>query len=216
MRFQGRTASGVLAALSLGIGTLGCMTGDSGQEKAGESVAERQETGGDAAQVADHGKPFYRAAGTGPAYWGPGDLYTFLATGDETGNAYFQFEALVPNGGGPPPHIHHAEDETFYLAKGSLEMHMGDEVISAKAGDFVNIPRGTVHSFKNVGAETATMIITFVPAGMEKYLEEVFPPAEDRTATPPPITEGLIQKMTAAAQKHNLEFATPRQAGEGH
>ena len=52
------------------------------------------------------GIPYHRPAGTGEAYYGPGDLYTFLATGDETANAYFQFEAVVPPKGGPPPHIH--------------------------------------------------------------------------------------------------------------
>jgi len=40
-------------------------------------------------------------------------MYTFLVTGEQTGGAYFVMEALVPPGGGPPPHIHRNEDETF-------------------------------------------------------------------------------------------------------
>ncbi len=160
------------------------------------------------------GRPFHRPAGTGPAFWGPGDLYTFLATGDETNNAYFQFEALVPPGGGPPPHIHHGEDESFYLAQGSLEMRLGDAVVSARAGDFVNVPRGTVHGFKNVGGEAAKMIVTFVPAGFEKYFEEVLSPAEDRTATPPPPTAELIKRMTAAGPKHGCEILPPDTTGQ--
>ena len=43
--------------------------------------------------------PLHRPAGTGPMYWGPGDLYTFLVTGEESGGAYFAMEALVPPGG---------------------------------------------------------------------------------------------------------------------
>ena len=151
-------------------------------------------------------KPIYRPAGTGPAFWGPGDLYTFLATGDETDGAYFQLEAIIPPGGGPPPHIHHGEDETFYLVQGSLEMRSEDAVIMAEAGDFVSIPKGTAHTFKNVGDQTAKMIATFIPAGFEKWFEEVFTPAEDRTAVPPPVTEELIQKMVMAAEKYGLEF----------
>ena len=60
----------------------------------------------------------HRPVATGRAYWGPGDHYTFLVTGDETGGAYFAMEALVPPGGGPPPHLHHREDETFYVIEG--------------------------------------------------------------------------------------------------
>src|SRR3954454_7426381 len=90
-----------------------------------------------------------RAAETGPAFWGPGDHYTFLVTGDETGGAYFVMEALVPPGGGPPPHIHTREDETFYVLDGEIEFLIGDELIDAGRGDFVSVPRGTVHRFRN-------------------------------------------------------------------
>lgn len=154
-------------------------------------------------------KPYSRSAGQGPAYWGPGDLYTFLATGKETNGAYFQFEALVPSGGGPPPHIHSDKDESFYLVEGSLEMYLGDAIVTGKAGDFVNVPKGTAHSFKNIGDKPAKMLVTFVPAGMEHYFEEVFEPAKDRAATPPPVTDALIQKMIAAAPKHNLVILPP-------
>ncbi len=57
----------------------------------------------------------HRRAGTGPGFWGPGDRYTFLVTGEESGGAYFVMEAWVPSGGGPGPHIHTREDETFYV-----------------------------------------------------------------------------------------------------
>ena len=77
---------------------------------------------------------------TGPAFWGPGDLYTFLVTGEESGGAYFAMEAFVPPGGGPPPHIHSREDETFYLLEGEIEFLLGDETILAGPGDFVTSP----------------------------------------------------------------------------
>ena len=58
------------------------------------------------------GRLFHRPAATGPVYWGPGDHYTFLVTGEESGGAYFAMEALAARGG-PPPHVHRREDETF-------------------------------------------------------------------------------------------------------
>jgi hypothetical protein len=63
--------------------------------------------------LSTRGELLHRASETGRSYWGPGDLYTFLVTGEESGGAYFAMEALVPTGGGPPPHIHRNEDETF-------------------------------------------------------------------------------------------------------
>lgn len=157
------------------------------------------------------GKPFYRAAGSGPAFYGPGDLYTFLATGAETDGAYFQLEAVVPPGGGPPPHIHQREAETFFLAEGTLEMQLGEQTVTARAGDFVSVPRGTVHGFRNVGTAPARMVVTFVPAGFEKFFENVFEPARDRSVVPP-TTEALIQRMTAEAPKYGCSILPPPSA----
>ena len=72
---------------------------------------------------------FHRAHGTGASYWGPGDLYTFLVTGDESGGRYFSMLAVVPPDGGPPPHTHSAEDETFYVLEGTPTFRLGDERI---------------------------------------------------------------------------------------
>lgn len=159
-------------------------------------------------------KPFFRPSGTAPAVYGPGDLYSMLVTGKESNNVFFQFEAFVPEGGGPPPHIHSREDETFYVISGNLEILLGDKTYLAKAGDFVYIPRGTVHRFKNIGKEMAVQLVTFSPAGVEKFFEEVFPAVKDRKAAPPPITEELISNMNKAAPKHGLKFLPPPDSGK--
>ena len=159
-------------------------------------------------------KPFFRPSGTAPAVYGPGDLYSMLVTGKESNNVFFQFEAFVPEGGGPPPHIHSREDETFYVISGNLEVLLGDKTYLAKAGDFVYIPRGTVHRFKNIGKEMAVQLVTFSPAGVEKFFEEVFPAVKDRKAAPPPITEELISNMNKAAPKHGLKFLPPPDSGK--
>jgi len=62
----------------------------------------------------------YVPAGTGPMYCGPGDRVSFLATGAETHGSCFIFEGLAAPGGGPPPHIHHFEDESFYSWRATL------------------------------------------------------------------------------------------------
>jgi quercetin dioxygenase-like cupin family protein len=171
-------------------------------------------TGYEAAIAAHVAKPIFRPAGTAPAVYGPGDLYSLLVTGKESNNVLFQFEAVVPEGGGPPPHVHSEEDETFYIVRGSLEILLGDRTHLAKAGDFVYVPRGTVHRFKNVGSGAAVQLVTFSPAGIEKFFQEVFPAVKDRKAAPPPVTEELIRKMNEAAPKYGLKFIPPADSGK--
>jgi quercetin dioxygenase-like cupin family protein len=150
----------------------------------------------------------HRAAGTGAAYWGPGDHYTFLVTGEETGGAYFAMEALVPPGGGPPPHINTREDETFYLLEGNVEFLLGEEIIVAGPGDFVNVPRGTVHRFRNTGTETARLVLTFTPAGIERWFKETLKraPNDVKVEDVPDNIDEVAARYVAAAPRYGLEF----------
>ena len=159
-----------------------------------------------ALQAATEARLFHRPVATGPAYWGPGDHYTFLVTGEESGGAYFAMEALVPPGGGPPPHIHRREDETFYLLEGEIQFRLGDETITAGPGDFVNVPRGTVHNFRNAGSETARMVLTFTPAGMERFFEETLEPAPNVAQDAPDNVDEVAARYVAAAPEYGLEF----------
>jgi quercetin dioxygenase-like cupin family protein len=150
----------------------------------------------------------YVPTGKGPAYWGPGDRLRFLVSGEETGGAVFIAEGLVLPGGGPPPHIHSREDESFYLLEGTLTVQVGDETLQATPGDFVYLPRGITHSFRNTGQVNARMLVTVAPAGLEKYFEETFDPAVEGSG-PPPLTEDLIKRLIAAAPKYGLELLLP-------
>ena len=101
-----------------------------------------------------------------------GDVYRFLATGDDTNGKYATLEAIVPPGGGPPPHVHSREEEGFYILEGEITFTIGDKRIVATAGMFANMPVGTPHSFKNESGEPAKMLISVAPAGLEKMFFE--------------------------------------------
>ena len=148
----------------------------------------------------------HRPASTGPSYWGPGDRYTFLVTGEESGGAYFAMEAYVPPGGGPPPHIHTREDETFYVLEGQIDFLLGDERIVADAGDFVSVPRGTVHCFHNASSESARMVLTFTPAGMEGFFEETLEPAPSDSADVPDNIDAVAARYMEAAPRYGMQF----------
>ena len=155
-----------------------------------------------------YGELLHRPSASGRAFWGPGDHYTFLVTGEETGGAYFAMEALVPPGGGPPPHIHTREDETFYVLEGQVEFLLGDEAIVAGAGDFVNVPRGTVHRFLNTGTETARMVLTFTPAGIDRWFEETLEraPNDASVADVPDNVAEVAARYAATAPRYGIEF----------
>ena len=139
-------------------------------------------------------------------YVGPGDLYRFLVTGAETDGAYFAMEAIVPPGGGPPPHVHRDEDETFYVVEGECRILLGEEWITAGVGDFVNVPRGAVHCFRNQGRDAMRMIVTFTPAGIEKFFEETLQRAYDPTLDPPESPEVVGARYAEAAPRYGMKF----------
>ena len=148
-------------------------------------------------------------AGTGTAYWGPGELMTFLITGEESGGAIFMSEISVAPGGGTPPHIHHHEDEAFRLLEGGLTIQVGGDTINASAGDFAFLPRGIAHSFKNTGDCDAKALLLITPAGLEGFFAEVFEPARDRSEMPPSATKEMMDRARAAAPRYGLELLPP-------
>ena len=136
-------------------------------------------------------------ADTGEAYWVMGGMFTYLVTGAESGGSYFTLIVDVGPEVGPPPHIHHLEDEQFYVLEGQLTYSVGDQIFEVQMGDFIHIPRGTVHSFKN-GSKPSRLLATFAPAGIEGFFTEVGDRVDDRLKSPPPVTEAVIARFLAA------------------
>src|SRR3989449_10283541 len=112
-------------------------------------------------------QPIVRKPGEGRTILVVGDVYRFLAVGEETNGKSALWEAVVPPGGGPPPHVHSREEEGFYVLEGEITFQIGDERLVARAGTFANMPVGTVHSFRNDGSRPAKMLISVAPAGLE-------------------------------------------------
>jgi mannose-6-phosphate isomerase-like protein (cupin superfamily) len=98
-----------------------------------------------------------------------GNTVTLKATAAQTGGAvtFTEIEALP--GGGPPLHVHAAEDEWFYVLEGTFDIVLGDDVVRAGPGDFAFVPRGTHHRFANAGEGTARLLAVFTPGGLEAF-----------------------------------------------
>lgn len=138
-----------------------------------------------------------------------GDVYRFLATGEDTNGEYALWEAIVPPGGGPPPHVHSREEEGFYVLEGEVTFTANGERAVAKAGTFANMPVGTPHSFKNESDRPARMLISVAPAGLEEMFFEVGVPLAEGATTALPPTRGEIERLLAAAPKYGIEIRVP-------
>ena len=138
-----------------------------------------------------------------------GDVYRFLATGDDTHGTYAAWEAIVPPGGGPPPHVHTREEEGFYILEGEITLHAGDQKIVATPGMFVNMAIGMPHSFKNESKQPAKMLIMVAPAGLENMFLEVGVPLAEGSTTALPPTQDEIEKLLKVAAKYGIEILLP-------
>lgn len=147
--------------------------------------------------------------GEGPAYSAVGDVYRLLATGEQTAGAYTLCEARVLPGGGPPPHIHHREDEAFFVLEGEITFQLADEKVVAKAGSFIQGPRGIPHAFKNESSVPARMLIHVSPPGFERFLAAFATPVASFDSPPTPVTPADIQKLLAVAPSYGIEILPP-------
>jgi mannose-6-phosphate isomerase-like protein (cupin superfamily) len=115
---------------------------------------------------------------------------------------YSLLEIAVPAATGgiapPPPHIHHAEEEAWFILEGSLEFHIGEKITEAPVGSFVLCPRGTVHTFV-IPESGARWLTIFSPSGMEGYFRDV----AHRGETYATLAKNVIQEH---AKKYNMEF----------
>ena len=138
-----------------------------------------------------------------------GDVYRFMATGVDTNGKYALWEAIVPPGGGPPPHVHSREEEGFYILEGEITFQIGEKQVVATSGTFANMPVGTPHSFKNESGKPARMLISVAPAGLEQMFFEVGTPLAvgARTALPPSKEE--IEKLLLVAPRYGVEIRLP-------
>ena len=144
----------------------------------------------------------------GEARWWSGALAVIKASAGDTGGAMTIVEITEPPHAEGPLHVHHNEDEGFWLLEGSATFEVGGRTIEAAAGDYLFGPRQVPHRY-TVGADGCRMLFLFTPAGFEDLLRATSRPAETRTLPPadlaPPDSEDL-ERMEAAIRAHGCEL----------
>ncbi len=129
---------------------------------------------------------------------------TFKAVSEETGGAYALIEyKAAPKFAGNPRSIQRDRETALYVLEGEITAQVGDQIIKASAGAFIQVPRGTVFAFSNPGSKPAWFLTLYAPGGFEKYFEEMPEVIEKHGYPPPPDV------MNSLVGKHGLEVVGP-------
>lgn len=148
------------------------------------------------------------APGEGERVWFLGTLMTVKASAAQTAGAYMVVECLLAPGFGPPPHIHHLDDEAFYILEGELSGFCGDQQWRGGPGAFIFMPRGLPHAFRVESDTPARVLQLGNGSGFERFIVDAGEPA--RTSTlPPPAGPDEIGRMLAAAPMYGIEILPP-------
>jgi len=147
--------------------------------------------------------------GEGEARWWLGvTLATIKATGKETDGRYTLVEVLEPEGAEAPLHVHHNEDEAFWVLEGELKFEVGEETIKASPGSFLFGPKDVPHRY-TVESGPARMLFLLSPAGFEEFIYATSEPAKERVLPPAPEgppSQEEIEQLGAIARQYGGEL----------
>jgi len=121
--------------------------------------------------------------------------------GRDTGGVLSVVESHDVPGGGPPPHLHHREDETFHILEGEYEWTVGGETFVARAGATIFAPREVPHSYRYLGQNCGRLMCVITPSGFEGFFEEI--------GALNPQEQQDIPRVLGIAQKYGLEILPP-------
>jgi mannose-6-phosphate isomerase-like protein (cupin superfamily) len=175
------------------------------------STEGRARTGTMPSAVAAASRAFAHEPGEGEAWWWLGMLATIKASSEQTGGRYSVVEILAPDGYGSVVHVHHREDEGFYILEGEMNFYVGDQMIKAHPGSYLFGPGDVPHAF-TVESGPARLLFVFSPAGLEGLIREMGEPARSLTV-PPQLDEepdeAERERTAAIGARYGAEILGP-------
>ena len=144
-------------------------------------------------------------SGQGEARWWFGALVELKATAADTGGRLTLVEVTCGPGYEAPLHVHHREDEGFWILEGKVTLYVGDKTIEAGAGDYAFGPQDIPHRFA-VGPQGCRMLWVLVPGGLEDLIRATSAPAASRTVPPAPEEPPDIERIKAMVAEYGNEL----------
>lgn len=145
------------------------------------------------------------ATGSGEARWWVGMLAEIKATAASSGGALTLVEVTCPPGYQAPLHVHHREDEAFWILEGRATLQIGDSRIEAGPGDYAFGPRDVPHRF-DVGGDGCRMLFILTPGGFEDLVLALSEPAGSRTLPPPPSEPPDFKRLGEITARFGCEL----------
>jgi quercetin dioxygenase-like cupin family protein len=149
-------------------------------------------------------KPAFVASDEGDARWWGAGLAVIKAGAADTGGQMTIVEVTEPPGTEAPLHVHHKEDEAFWVLDGEVTFQIGETTIEAQAGDYAFGPRSIPHRY-TVGDAGCRMLFILVPGGFEDLVTAMSEPARARTLPPLSTEEPDLAELKAIAAAHGSE-----------
>lgn len=147
-------------------------------------------------------EPMVSGPGQGRLVHIPGADLTIKVSSRDTNGAFSVFEGHTPPLEGPPLHRHRHQDEWWFIAKGQYRFDVDGKEIYASEGSVVFAPRGSSHTFQNIGTEPGWTITTSVPGGIDLFFEEL-------EAAVPSGTAPDFANLLPLWEKHGQELLGP-------
>ena len=148
------------------------------------------------------------AEAEGPAFWFLNNLCIVKATTESTGGAFSMVYQIAPPGHATPYHLHHVEDEAFYVLDGESTFICDGQRTVLGPGGYIFLPRGIPHGIRASGSGPSTMLILATPGvGFVGMMQEMATPAAERVLPVP--TQPDIEKLTALCAKYQIDILGP-------
>jgi mannose-6-phosphate isomerase-like protein (cupin superfamily) len=135
-----------------------------------------------------------------------GGVMVLKAAGEHTDGRFALLDQRVPGEYAAPRHVHHEEDEAWYLLDGEATFYCGDDRFSAGPGAWVFLPKGIPHAFR-VGPAGARLLTFTAPARFADFVRAAGEPAQEHTL--PPAGPVDVERLAAIAGRYGIDILGP-------
>lgn len=144
----------------------------------------------------------------GPAFWFLNNLCIVKETTESTGGAFSMVYQVAPPGHATPYHLHHIEDEAFYILDGEFIFTCDGVKTIVGPGGYIFLPRGIPHGIRVSSSVPATMLILAMPGnGFVGMIQEMAQPATERVLPEP--TQPDMEKLYGLCAKYQIDILGP-------
>lgn len=144
----------------------------------------------------------------GPAYWFLNGLNVVMATSESTGGAFSLVHHTAPPGHATPYHLHHVEDEAFFVLDGEFTFICDGKKTILGPGGYIFLPRNIPHGIRCSSTAPSTMLILAMPGtGFVGMMVEMAEPAKERAL--PRLSAPDLKKLTMLCAKYNIDILGP-------